>query len=86
MLRNSGNLNFQANERYSGKGYGDPNNLEYGAIPEYTVAGTRAAYELSGYAGEVSVRADNLFGEDYFLNNFPNVGSGGAVPAHMASH
>ena len=79
-------MNFQVNERYSGKSYGDPDNLEYGAIPEYTVVVTRAAYELSGYAWEVSVRADNLFGEDYFLNNFPTVGSDGAVLAHMASH
>ncbi len=80
-LSNGGYFNLQANVRYSGRNYGDADNLEYGAIPAHTVVGARIAYEFPGNAWEVALWADNLLDKDYFLNNFPNVGSGWTVPA-----
>jgi len=80
-LSNAGSLNFQANMRYTSESYGDPDNFEYGAIPSHTIVGARIAYELPGAAWEIALWSDNLLDEDYFLNNFPNVGSGWANPA-----
>jgi iron complex outermembrane receptor protein len=79
-MSSGGNLALQANWRYIGKNYGDPDNLEYGAIPSYSVLGARLTYDLPDGNWSVSLWADNLLDEDYFLHNFPTTGSGWAVP------
>jgi outer membrane receptor protein involved in Fe transport len=41
----------------------------------------RVTYNLPGDQLSMAIWSNNLANEDYFLNNFPNIGSGWAVPA-----
>jgi iron complex outermembrane receptor protein len=73
-------ISMQADWRFVDKMYGDPDNLEFGAIPSYDLLGARLAYLTPDGKWEFALWGDNLLEEDYFVHNFPNVGSGWAVP------
>jgi len=79
-LQSGGNLRVLGSWRRIGENYGDADNLEHGAIPSYSVANARVTYEFPDRDSAVSLWSDNLLDEDYFTNNFPNVGSGWGVP------
>ena len=80
-LSNGGNIALQGTYRSLAKSFGDVDNLSFGIIPAYSVVDARATYNLPGDQLSIAIWGDNLANEDYFLNNFPNIGSGWAVPA-----
>jgi len=80
-LKDGGSVAFQANFRYIAKSFGDVDNLFYGVVPSYDVADARITYAPAGDNWAISLWGSNLADEDYFLNNFPNLGSGWVTPA-----
>jgi iron complex outermembrane receptor protein len=80
-LANGGSLALQGSWRYVGRAFGDVDNLAFGATPAYDVVDARVTYAFPGEAWSVSVWGNNLLDEDYYLNNFPNLGSGWGTPA-----
>jgi iron complex outermembrane receptor protein len=80
-LGNGGNIVLQGTYRDIAKTFGDVDNLSFGITPAYSVLDARATYNLPGDQLSMAIWSNNLANEDYFLNNFPNIGSGWAVPA-----
>lgn len=80
-LASGASLAFQGAWRYVGEAFGDVDNLSFGATPAYDVLDARVTYSFPGDSWSVAVWGNNLLDEDYYLNNFPNLGSGWGTPA-----
>ena len=83
-LAGGASLSFQVDAQYKDKVYQDPANLEFGAVPAYTLANARGLEESEWEARDC--RPLNLGDEDYLLHNFPSLGMGFqyAGPPRMA--
>lgn len=72
---------LQAEWRYQGKTYQDPDNLDRAAIDAFDITDLRLAYRTADDNWELAGWVHNLFDEDYFLHNYPVADSGVATPA-----
>ena len=84
-LANGAPLSCQADTRYKDKVYGDPDNLEFGPIPSYTLGPESGVHEPSGKV-EIAGGVNNPFDEQYLIHNYPGLGMGFqyAGPPRMA--
>jgi len=78
-------LSAQADTRYKDKVYSDPADLEYAALPSYSLTGFRLAYVRDDV--EVAAVLSNAFDVNYLAHNYPSLGMGLAVagPPRLAA-
>ena len=80
-LANGGGISIQGDYRYKGETFTDPDNVQWGILPSFSVLNARLSYVSPTRTWEVSVWGNNLLEDDYYLDNFANVGSGWGTPA-----
>ncbi len=75
-LANGSSISAQIDTRYKDKVYGDPANLEFAAVPSYTLTDLRLAYRNPSGNVEIAGTVSNLTDEQYLLHNYPTLGTG----------
>lgn len=85
-LASGASISFQLDAQHKDKVYQDPANLEFAAVPAYTLANARIAWKNPSDKLEIAASVSNLGDENYLLHNFPSLGSGlsSAGPPRMA--
>jgi outer membrane receptor protein involved in Fe transport len=76
-LSNGASLSAQADTRYKDKVYSDPANLEFAALPSYSLTDFRLAYVKDNV--EIAAVLSNAFDENYLVHDYPSLGTGLSV-------